>query len=294
MRSVLTKEARIGLITIVSLVLLYIGVNYLKGINLFKPTNHYYVECSNVKGITISSPVFVDGFHVGVVRAIEYDYSTTDRMLVQVDLADKMRINSGSDVLVINTLLAGAELHVRLNKSATTFLASGDIMKGRIEEDLMQSVQGELLPSVVTLMPKIDSILVGLNALVNHPALAQSLSNMEQTTHSLDASARLLNGMLSKDIPLLFSDLKNITSNFSTVSSNLKALDVAQTLNTMNATLANLKLTTDKLNDSKSTLGLLLNDRKLYDNLNGTMDQASKLLIDLQENPKKYIHVSVF
>ena len=294
MRSVFTKEAKIGLAAIVSLILLYVGVNYLKGVNLFKPTNHYYVECTNVKGVTISSPVYVDGFHVGLVRAIEYDYSTTDRMLIQIDLADEMRVNTGSHVVVVNSFLGGAELHIHLNKSVKTFLASGDSMKGSIEAGMMQSVQSDIMPNVVALLPKIDSILVGLNTLVNHPALAQSLTNLERTTNQLNTSSALLNGMLSKDIPLLFSDLKTITSNFNTVSSNLKELDVAKTIDTMNATLANLKLTTDKLQDSNSTVGLLLNDRKLYDNLNGTMDQASKLLIDLQENPKKYINVSVF
>ena len=93
MKSVFTKEAKIGLVTIVSLALLYLGINYLKGINLFQPVNHYYVSFSNVKGVTISSPVFVDGFKVGLVRDIIYDYDTTGKIIVEVSLEDKMRLN---------------------------------------------------------------------------------------------------------------------------------------------------------------------------------------------------------
>ena len=96
MKSVFTKEAKIGLVAIVSLALLYIGINYLKGINLFQPVNHYYVTFSNVKDVTISSPVFVDGFKVGLVRGISYDYATTGKITVEVSLDEEMKINKGS------------------------------------------------------------------------------------------------------------------------------------------------------------------------------------------------------
>ena len=86
MKNVFTKEAKIGLVSIISLVLLYMGINYLKGVNLFKPTNHYVVACSNVKGVTISSPVFVEGFKVGLVRDIIYDYETVDKISIEISL----------------------------------------------------------------------------------------------------------------------------------------------------------------------------------------------------------------
>ena len=127
-----------------------------------------------------------------------------------------------------------------------------------------------------------------------HPALAQSLNHIEKTTSNLEVSTRQLNQMLSKDVPGIVNNLKTMTDNFSEVSANLKELDLATTVNSINATLANLKLTTDKLNSTDNSIGLLLNDKGLYDNLNSTMDNASKLLLDLRENPKRYVHFSVF
>ena len=294
MKTVFTKEAKIGLVSIVSLALLYLGINYLKGVNLFKPVNHYYVAFSNVKGVTVSSPVFVEGFKVGLVREISYDYDTTGKISVLVSLEDKMRINKGSYITVVNSFLGGAELHIHLNTFVDDYFHSGDTIEGRMETDMMTSVQENLLPGIEQMMPKLDSILGGLQTLVNHPALTQSLAHVEQTTASLEHSSRRLDQLLAKDVPVIVENLKGITTNFESVSGQLKELDLAGTMRTVNATLANLKLTTDKLNSADNSLGMLLNDRQLYDNLNGTMENASLLLLDLREHPKRYVHFSLF
>ena len=294
MKTKLSKEAIIGLVSIISLGLLYFGVNYLKGINLFKPVNHYEVLFTNVKGITISSPVYVEGFKVGLVRDIVYDYDTTNKILVDISLEDEMRINKGSYISIVNSFLGGAELHIHLNKYVNEFLKPGDQIEGRMTEEMMQSLQENILPSVEAMLPKLDSILGGIQTLVNHPALSRSLSHIENTTSNLETSTRQLNQLLANDVPGIVDNLKTITDNFSTVSAELKDLNLAATVNSVNATLDNLKLTTDKLNATDNSIGLLLNDRALYDNLNSTTENASKLLLDLRENPKRYVHFSVF
>lgn len=294
MKNILTKEAKIGLVSIISLALLYFGINYLKGINLFKPVNHYFVTFHNVKDVTVSSPVYIDGFKVGLVRSIVYDYENTEKIIVEISLDDEMRITSGSYITIVKTLLSGGELHIHLNKYVKDYLQPGATLEGRMEEDMMQAVQEKILPGVELLLPKLDSILGGLQTLITHPAIAQSLDHIERTTGNLETSTRQLNVLLSKDVPGIVSDLKVITGNFSEVSTGLKELDLETTVNSINATLANLKLTTDKLNSKDSSLGLLLNDRGLYDNLDSTMVNASRLLLDLRQNPKRYVHFSVF
>ena len=294
MKSILTKEAKIGLVSIISLALLYFGINYLKGINLFKPVNNYFVTFHNVKDVTVSSPVYIDGFKVGLVRSIVYDYENTDKITVEISLDDEMKLTTGSYITIIKTLLSGGELHIHLNKYVKDYLKPGATIEGKMEEDMMQSVQEKILPGVEDLLPKLDSILGGLQVLINHPAITQSLDHIAKTTGNLEASTRQLNTMLSKDVPGIMSDLKVITGNFNEVSTSLKDLDLATTVNSINATLANLQLTTDKLNQKDNTLGLLLNDRSLYNNLDSTMINASRLLLDLKQNPKRYVHFSVF
>lgn len=291
---ILTKEAKIGIVTIVSLGLLYFGFNYLKGINLFKPVNHYFVTFDNVKDVTLSAPVYVDGFKVGLVKSLAYDYKAMDKISVEISLDDDMRINKGSYIVIEGSLLSGASLNLHLNKYNKEYLKSGDTIEGRMGDDMMGTLQNSILPGVEALLPKLDSILTGLNALVNNPALAKSLDNLEQTTGNLTVSSRHLNRLLQDDVPVIMSDLKSITGNFNEVSGNLKGLDLETTINSVNATLANLRETTEKLNSRDNTMGLLLNDKTLYNNLNGTMDNASKLLLDFRENPKRYVHFSLF
>ena len=294
MKNLLTKEAKIGVITLMSLLLLYIGVNYLKGINLFKPSNHYIVLFDNVKDVTISSPVLVDGFKVGLVREINYDYATNKKISIEVSLEDAMKINKGSYITIVKSMLGGAELHVHLNNHVDAYYESGDEIEGRLSVDMLTSVQENLLPQVESLLPKIDSILTGLQTLITHPALAQSLTNIQQTTSNLEKSTVHLNAVLSKDIPFIVTNLKTITTDFSEVTGTLKGLEIDETFQSIHATINNLKLTTERLNDPNNSMGLLLNDRQLYDNLNSTATNASALMFDLKKNPKRYVHFSVF
>ncbi len=290
MKMKFTKEVTIGIVTIISLTLLYMGVNYLKGINLFRPVNRYYVVCSNVKDLTISSPVFVEGFKVGLVRSIDYDYSTTGRILVEINLEKGMRINRGSYVALEKTLLSGAEMHIQLNKYVDEYLQSGDTIEGRQPEDMISTVQNEMLPQVMALLPKLDSILTGLQTLVNNPALAQSLDNIERTTAGLEQSSRQLNRLLQKDVPTIAGNLTTASANFSALSGDLRTLDLNGTVNSLNQTLGNLNQTTAKLNSKDNSMGLLLNDSLLYNNVNS----ANGLLIDFKEHPKRYVRFSLF
>lgn len=294
MKMKFSKEVTIGIVTIISLVLLYIGVNYLKGINLFRPANHYYVACSNVKDVTISSPVFVEGFKVGLVRSISYDYSTTGKILVEISLEESMRINKGSYISLEKTLLSGGELHIHLNKYVDEYLKSGDTLEGRSPEDMMTSVQEKMLPQIIDLLPKLDSILYSLQLLVSHPALSRSLDHIEKTTASLEVSSRQLNQLLGNDVPVIASNLKTTTDNFAALSEEMKNLNLKGSIQSLNLTIDNLGQTTTKLNAKDNSLGLLLNDTLLYNNLNKTVINASDLLIDLKQNPKRYVRFSLF
>jgi len=294
MGAIFSKEAKIGLATIISLALLYFGVNYLKGIKLFKPVNYYYVSCTNVRDITISSPVYIEGFKVGLVRSIDYDYDSTEHITVEISMDKGMKINKGSYISIESTLLSGAALHIKLNKYVSEYLKPGDTMEGRMKTDIMSSVENDILPSIVDLIPKIDSILIGLNNLIQNPALSQSLTNLEKTTKQLETSSIQLNALLKNDIPIIASNLKTATSNLSTFSDDLRQLDLNPSITTLNEALENIRNLSQKLNAEDSSLGLLMNDTLLYNTLNKTLENASELLIDVKKNPKRYVKLSLF
>ena len=296
MKKIFTKEVIIGLVTIISLFLLYAGVNYLKGVNILKPTNHYYVSLPNVLELQTSSPVYVDGFKVGLVNAIEYQYDdpAAEGIIVQISLDKNMKIQTDSYLEMKVGLTSGAFLNLHLNKYVSTYCEVGDTLTGKTEEGLMTKLSNEILPQVENILPRLDSILMGIQTLVNHPALTQSLEHIEATSLNLQKSTNQLNTLLAKDIPVIMSNLNTVSSDFSTVSGNLAKIDFNQTMANVDKTIQNMNRMTEQLNNPNSSLGLLLNDRSLYDNLDKTAENASILLLDLKENPKRYVHFSLF
>ncbi|GBU08506.1 mammalian cell entry protein [Bacteroidales bacterium] len=289
-----TKEAKIGLIAIISLFILYFGINYLKGVNLFKPTNHYYVKFDNVAELQKSAPIYIEGFKVGIVNDILYDYSNANKIVVLISLDKSMKITSGSYVEKTTGFTTGASLHIVMNKYVSTNIQVGDTIDGSSKAGMMDIVADDLMPKVQDLLPKIDSILTGLASIVNHPALTMSLDHIERTGYNLEKSSQQLSIMMSSDIPLIMTDFRKISSDFSLISANMREIDLNQTVDKLNASLENVQNMSEKFGSSDNNVGLLLNDRLLYDNLTATTENAANLLLDFKQNPKRYVHFSIF
>ncbi|MDR1683692.1 MAG: MlaD family protein [Candidatus Symbiothrix sp.] len=294
MKKVFSKEIVIGFITVVSLIILYLGLNHLKGVNVFQPANYYYVSISDVSELQASSPVLADGFKVGIVNAIHYDYDRPNNLIVEIGLDKAMKVQTGSFAELKSNLTAGAYLDLKLNKYVSSYYATGDTIKGVANTGLMDKLSQELMPQIEVILPRLDSILMGIQVLVNHPALNQSLQHIERVTVNLEQSSVQLKGLLQNDIPAITSNLNKISSDFSVVGENLKTVDLKPTLASVDSVMKNLDIMSKQLNNPNNSLGLLLNDRLLYDRLDTTVVNASKLLLDLKENPKRYVHFSLF
>ena len=294
MKAHFNKEVIIGLVTLVSLGLLIFGLNYLKGANIFKPTNHYYAQMPNVSELQNSSPVYVDGFKVGIVRDINYDFKEMGNIIVQISLDKKMKVQTGSHVEIKVGLTSGAYLNLILNKYVSSYYQVGDTIDGVSEKGIMDKISDDFLPQLETILPRLDTILQGIQYLVNHPALSKSFEHVETTTANLEESTRLLNKLLSKDIPPVVANLNQVSSDFTVLSSQLKQMDFIATQRYLDNTLQSIEQMSLQLNNKNNSLGLLLNDRSIYDHLDSTLLNASDLLLDLRLNPKRYVHFSLF
>ncbi|NDV65047.1 MlaD family protein [Bacteroides sp. 224] len=288
-----TKEVRIGIAGIVALCLLVYGINYLKGIRMFHPTSYFYVKYTNINGLTKSSPVFADGYKVGIVSDIIYDYNSPGNVIVEVDLDQDMRIPKGSSAELETEMLGGVRMNILLANNPRERHEIGDTIPGISTSGLMGTVTN-LMPKVEMLLPKMDSILVSLNKILadeNIPATLQSLRNM---TANLEVTSTHINTLVGRDIPQLTSKLNTIGDNFVVISDNLKDFDYSATLHKVDSTISNVKMLTERLNSREGSIGMLLNDTQLYNNLNSTTANAASLLEDLQKNPKRYVHFSLF
>jgi phospholipid/cholesterol/gamma-HCH transport system substrate-binding protein len=294
MKKYFSKEVIIGLITIVSLGLLFFGLNYLKGVNIFKPTNLYYVRMPDVSDLQNSGPVFVDGFKVGLVSSMAYDYQNKGSVIVQISLDKKMKVPTGSQVEIKSGLTSGGYLNLKLNNYVSTYCQIGDTLDGISQKGIMDKVSQDMLPQIEAILPRLDTILQGIQFLVKHPALTQSLEQISATTANLEKSTAQLNLLLTNDIPPIMANLKQASSDFTVVSSQFKQMDLNATMSKVDKTIQNLNQMTTQLQSKNNSLGLLLNDRSLYDRLDTTFLNASDLLLDLRLNPKRYVHFSVF
>ena len=293
MMKYLTKEVRIGIAGIIALCILVYGINYLKGIHMFKPTNYFYVKFHNINGLTKSSPVFADGFRVGIVRDIFYDYTNPGNVVVEVELDTELRIPKGSSAELVSELMGGVRMNILLANNPREKYAVGDTIPGTLNNGMMESV-AKLMPQVQEMLPKLDSILISLNTILGDKSIPATLHSIEKTTANLAVVSSQVKGLMSNDIPQLTSKLNTIGDNFVTISGNLKEVDYAATFKKIDETLSNVKMLTEKLNSKDNTLGLLFNDPTLYNNLNATTENAAGLLKDLKEHPKRYVHFSLF
>ena len=277
----ITKEIKIALVAIVGILIMYFGINFLKGINLFSSNNYYYMTFSDIQGLGASTPIYADGYKVGTVDAVDFDY---------------LRIPKGSQAEIVKDLMGNLQVNILLANNPRERIEAGGIIPGAVNEGALGKVSA-MVPTIEKMLPKLDSILGSLNALLADPALAASLHNVQTITGNLTVSTRELNTLmagLNKQVPGMINRANGVLDHTNKLTSNLASLDVQGTLDRVNKTLENTQAFTEKLNSNKGTLGLLMNDTQLYDNMNSTMRHADSLVIDLKQHPKRYVHFSVF
>lgn len=291
---IMKKEFTIGISAIAALLILFIGINYLKGINMFKSESYYYVDYTNVNGLALSSPVYANGFKVGLVRDIQYNFNKPGHIIVGIEMDDNIKIPQGSKAELITEMLGTVKMNLIMNYDEKNTITPGDTIEGYANNGIMAKAEEELLPQMEKMMPKLDSILSSLNKILADPALGNTIKNAEKLTASLSQTSNHLEKLMSNDIPALTSNVTTITEDLKVISGNLKGIDYAETFNKIDQTLKNVYALTDKLNNKDNTIGLLLNDPELYNNLNATSANAASLLKDLQEHPKRYVHFSLF
>ena len=292
----LTKEIKIALIAIVGILVMYFGINFLKGMNLFSTNNAYYMTFDDIQGLGASTPIYADGYKVGTVDGMEYDYKENGPIKVKVDINKDLRIPQGSKAEIVKDLMGNLQVNLLLANNPRERVEPGGVIPGAVNGGMMDKA-ANLIPVVEKMLPKLDSILTSVNALLADPALAASLHNVETITSNLTVSTRELNTLmagLNKQVPGMVRKANGVLDNTNRLTANLASLDVQGTLNKVNQTLESAHQFTEKLNSNQGSLGLLMNDTKLYDNLTSTMSHADSLVIDLKAHPKRYVHFSVF
>lgn len=302
----ISKEFKVGTLAIVSITILYFGFNFLKGVDFLSSTNTYYALYENIGGLKPSNPIIINGFPAGRVGEIEFLQYNGNKILVSLEIEDNIRVNSGSTARLYNMDFMGSKaIELKLNTESVNFHEDGDTLLSYVDEGLGALLQeGEklvtedlnitisrlnnLLESLAGNSSKINTTLDNLSATSGElkSVLMRNGNNLDATFLNLKESTDVLESALVK----LESTLKK-TDTFADSLNNLQLNAVVKDLQGL---VGNLNENITALSDQKGTLGKLIHDDSVYTNLNKAVADLDSLLVDIKENPGRYVNISVF
>lgn len=288
-----SKEVKIGLATIAALALLIYGANFLKGIDLFKSTNSYILKFENLDGLVVSNGVYIRGYKVGLVETITYDFTEECPFTVEITINNDINLPKGTVAYLFDDGILGGKGIKIVFGEGDTYHQDGDTLTSDVEVGLIGEL-AEVLPDIRSTIKHADSLIVSVNNLVNSPEVTKSLQNIENITSDLKRTSKRLNYMLDVKFPPIFNNIDSITEDIHDISSRLTQADYARIMTGLDTTIQNVKELSERINSNEGTLGRLLNDQSLYMDIDSTVRCVNALVIDLKQNPKDYVHFSLF
>lgn len=290
------NEIKIALVAVAGIVALFIGMNFLKGTNLFTGSKTYCFAFDDISGLTKSSPIYASGYQVGLVKDIIFDYSQKNKTKVIAEMDKQMKIPTGTTAFISSDVLGNIKVTLNIAPNKGKFIQEGGLIPGSIDQGAMGEVTS-MIPAVKQMLPKLDSILLSLNQLLADPAIASSVHNVQDMTANLTKTSRELNAVVAKlnrEIPGVVTKTNRILDHSETFTANLSQVDVATTMRKVDEAMADVKAVTAKINSNEGTLGLLMRDPSLYNQLNTTVRSADSLMVNIRQHPKRYVHFSIF
>lgn len=307
----IANETKVGILATVAIAILILGYSFLKGNDVFTSENTYYATYNQVDGLTVSKPVFVNGYQIGRVSALTLE--PTGEILTEFKIDKKYEIPENTIAKIASTDLLGSKAIVFELGNAAQFAESGDTLNADIQKNIMEQVE-PVQKKAEAVFVMLDSVLTSINNTVNpefQKNINRSLASIANTLQTLENTATQVDGMvgtqkskisgiltnlesISNNLDQNNERISNVFANLETISDNAAKLDFTQTMAKADKAVADLQSITNNLNEGNGSLGKLLNDDSLYNNLEDASQSLDKLIIDMKENPKRYLHFSIF
>ena len=300
-----TKEIKVGFLAILGIMMSVFSYNYLKGINLFENNRKFTVKYEKVDGLSVSNPVTMNGFKIGKVQKINFNSKNTRELLVDIVVVNDVIFPKTSLAELYETGLIGGKAIAIIPdyKNDSTIAIDGDYLKGVIKPGLTELVN-QILPQVQlqieAVMKNAEIVLQNINTLFDDETkkeLKSSIEDFSNLTNSLSETSDEISKLIannSENLTNSLSDFKSATSNIKIITDNLKSNDIKSITTNLNSLVNNLNSITTSLKNSEGTVGKLINDKSIYDNLENTTNQLNRLIEDIKLNPNRYINFSVF
>lgn len=296
------REIKVGALATLCLFLLFFGFNFLKGVNIFSPTNSFHGLYPNLHGLEEQAAVYIRGHKVGQVDRISYDFTRDSAFTVDISINKDIALPQGTRMaLIADGLLGGMAIELQLPSCSDSCLTdeAGLIEKGSFlpttyVPGLMESLQGELLAHVDDAIQNVDSLVAELRGQVEGGHLKNTLSNADRISGDLANVSTDLKRMMNKQVPTIVNNADTAIANLNTIVSDLKKADLAATVARVDTAVDGVNGLIADVRSQEGTLGQLIYNKSLYDHIDATVISADSLLVDLKAHPKRYVHFSVF
>ena len=299
----LTREVKTGILAIGAILLFIFGYSFLKGTNLFQNSRLFYVKYQNVEGLAKASPVTINGLTVGKVNNIEFE-NTSGGLIVEFTVESDFTFARSSLVRIYSDgLIGGRTLGIFPEYDPANIAKSGDTLRGEIDAGMLDAVSkalGPLQEKLTTTLTSVDTLLLSVNDILDKDSrveLKAAIKGLNTTMSSLSGASGRLNNLLANNTEKLdrtFTNLDDMSLNFSKLSDSLAQLEIGKLVSDLQNVVGRFDALMVGLDNGEGTVGKLLKDDKLYENLEGASKQLEQLLQDLKLNPKRYVNISVF
>ncbi len=299
----LTREVKTGILAIGAILLFIFGYSFLKGTNLFQDSRVFYVKYQNVEGLAKGAPVTINGLIVGKVNDIGFS-GRDGGLVVKFTVESDFEFSKKSMVRIYSDgLIGGKSLGIFPKYDAEYLAKTGDTLRGEIDLGMLDAVSkalGPLQNKLTTTLSSVDTLLLGFNEILNEDSkvnLRSTIKNLDATMNSLNGASTKLNTLLANNSSKLdrtFTNLDDMAANFSTLSDSLAQLEIGRLVSDLEKVVNGFDDIVAKIDNGEGSMGKLINDKELYDNLEGASKQLELLLQDLKLNPKRYVNISVF
>ena len=276
-----SREFKVGVLAIVCLGILYFGFNFLKGINIFSPTKVYVGTFDRINGLTAQAPVYIRGYQVGLVESIQYDFKQIPAFTVNVSIDKTIELPRGTQMaLVADGLLGGGaiELQLPLMPNRAMPYQKGDTLPTHIEPGLIDNLQTGLLANLDSLLNEANTLLASLNEQLNEGSIYATLQHIEQITRDLTVSSKDIRALTHNQLPAIMDKADATIEGLNDIINDVKAADIQGTVGKVDSTISTLNAA---LQSQEGTVGMLLNDKTLYDNLNIALEDLDKAVLNV-------------
>ena len=303
------REVKVGIVSIVVIFILILGINYLKGTNIFKNNITFYALYQNIDGLQIGAPVTVSGFKVGSVTDIDMLTESNNNLLVTINIEKELVVPKKSILKIVNQDLMGTKGVNLIFSSSSDNASSGDTLSSSLESSLQEEVNAQILPfkrKAEELIVSIDSVMMIVTAVLNKDArkdLSKSIESLGETFSLMSSSMKKVDGIIDANeekisniifnMESILSNIEESNSNVNSILSNMSLISDSLSNSNLTSLVNNFNTLMTQINNKEGSAGLLLNDDKLYTNLEKTTKELSELIKDVKDNPKRYINFSL-